>query len=723
MMSIAKVTNSKYHLEHSQFDYYSEQENEKGEFRGALMKWQKLEGKVIDEKTFMKQVDRGGEDNKGIDLCFSPPKDWTLLYNLVDPETKLKMDEIRDKAVSAVVKGIEQNTYYRETKDGDTKFKLAKGVGMATFNHHTGREVKDEKINPGGYVDCQEHTHITVFPKVLGQDGKFHSNTLLDMKYEDGNNHESLRYLDQLGQYELCKGLQDLGYSVYEADKHGNFAIEGITDDLRNEFSKRKEQINDKAGTDATYRMKKEISLKFRAGKDSHDLASLKEIWKEKMESMGFNDEKVKSLKTNRVTHKERNIEDLIDKDSVLSNKKIKILALSESKFTKTDYKDKLEEFKGDSKVKAIGKNHNIYADNKFKEKIASTYQKLDPNRNLTIKQDFGYVPKTKGTVKSMGQAHYKDDTKQKMSFFVELEFGKGKTRKIWSKDLEKICRQNDIKVGDFAGFEKDTKNKGWLGLNMNDFREKKENEYLTKRLTKQQDFLKGRQEKRNSFREKKMESNSKQQAQNPKAPKAQQAQKVDKPKEKDTPVNSSSSSGGGGGGGGSSSGAGKNEIISDIKNLELDLLGIPFTPENQIKRWLLEEQLGNLKHRLSQMDENNKSGGGGGSSGGSGGGGSGGKKDQGTYGIKDEKDELDEKEEKPNKQFKGEEQENNLLKLVEGTLEDFDNNSEKWSSNKMNNELKTALADFQSQQKQIISKVISQEQQMQTQQQTELTK
>lgn len=234
MISIAKVNNAKYHLEHSQFDYYSEQENEKGEFRGALMKWQKLEGKEVDEKNYMKQIEHGGEDNKGVDLCFSPPKDWTLLYNMADDETRLKMDAIRDKAVDKIVKGIEQNTYYRETVNGETKFVLARGVGMATFNHHTSREVQDDHIhqtktpltmnedgslNKDSYVDPQEHTHITVFPKVLGQDGKFHSHTLLDLKYEKGNNHEGLRYLDQLGQHELCKGLKELGFNVYEIDK------------------------------------------------------------------------------------------------------------------------------------------------------------------------------------------------------------------------------------------------------------------------------------------------------------------------------------------------------------------------------------------------------------------------------------------------------------------------------------------------------------------------
>lgn len=408
MISIAKVNNAKYHLEHSQFDYYSEQENEKGEFRGALMKWQKLEGKEVDEKSYMKQIEHGGEDNKGVDLCFSPPKDWTILYNSADDETRLKMDVIRDKAVDKIVKGIEQNTYYRETKDGETEYRLARGIGMATFNHHTSREVQDEKINPGGYVDPQEHTHITAFPKVLGQDGKFHSHTLLDLKYEKGNNHEGLRYLDQLGQHELCKGLKDMGFNVYEVDKHGNFGIEGIDDNLRDEFSKRKEQINDKAGEGATYNKKKEIALNFRAGKDSHDLASLRSVWKEKMNELGFNQEKINEMRkpeNHTIKHEDKKLADLIDKDKPLSNKKLKTIALNESKFTNKSYEDKLKEFKDDKKVRPISKKYNLYADNKAKEKLANKVNEkskqpqakpnLEGSKSGSNEKDLGQLGKT----------------------------------------------------------------------------------------------------------------------------------------------------------------------------------------------------------------------------------------------------------------------------------------------------------------------------------------
>ncbi len=69
--------------------------------------------------------------------------------------------------------------------------------------------------------------------------------------------------------------------------------------------------------------------------------------------------------------HEDKKLEDLIDKDKPLSNKKLKTLALNESKFTDKSYQDKLKEFKDDKKVRPISKKYNLYADNKAKEKLA----------------------------------------------------------------------------------------------------------------------------------------------------------------------------------------------------------------------------------------------------------------------------------------------------------------------------------------------------------------
>ena len=77
-------------------------------------------------------------------------------------------------------------------------------------------------------------------------------------------------------------------------------------------------------------------------------------------------------------------------------------------------------------------------------------------------------LPSNYGVIVSHGAAPYQDDNKKSMSYFVELELANGKTKKIWSKDLEKAISETGLKAGDFAGFsqtgETDTKVKNEQG-------------------------------------------------------------------------------------------------------------------------------------------------------------------------------------------------------------------------------------------------------------------
>ncbi|WP_018985655.1 MobF family relaxase [Methylophilus methylotrophus] len=383
MISIGKINNVSYHLDHSQHDYYSENDNEQGIFKGTLMRYQGLENKPVTEKQYLKQIDFGGENNKGIDICFSPPKDWTLIYNLSDEETRLKMDVYRDKAVNAICRAIEQNTYIRKTENNKTTFELAKAVGIATFNHHTSREVNDKIINPLGVVDAQEHTHFTVFPKVLGKDNKYHSHTLLQAKYEKHNGHETIRYFDQVGQYELAKGLQELGFNLYEADKHGNFAVKGITDELRDNFSKRSEQINKLAGENADYSKKQEVSLKVRAKKDSHNLEDLRSYWQGNAKALGFDKNKLESIKEKQ-TSQDKTLNELMkDRKATVSMKKLKTLSLSNAKFSNKTNTEKLEEFKKDNKLSKFTKNNFVYSKNAFITKSLNTFNKSSQSKTF----------------------------------------------------------------------------------------------------------------------------------------------------------------------------------------------------------------------------------------------------------------------------------------------------------------------------------------------------
>jgi hypothetical protein len=167
MITIAKIQpdNTDYLFKHSNQEYFSESDNEIGIFKGRLSQWKGLEGKVATKELFDKEMSFN-KYFKGVEIDPSACKDFSALYNRVSPKEREELKEIWDDAMNHVCKAIEQNTYYRETKNGVTEYKLAKGVCMAQFNHHTARPVNGE-------TDFQIHSHIVIFPQVLGKDNNF----------------------------------------------------------------------------------------------------------------------------------------------------------------------------------------------------------------------------------------------------------------------------------------------------------------------------------------------------------------------------------------------------------------------------------------------------------------------------------------------------------------------------------------------------------------------
>lgn len=378
MMTITKIEkdNLDYLFKHSTQEYFQAetQENEKGYFTGTLSKWQKMEGKETTKKEYDRLMSYN-KDFKGVEIDPSPSKDWTNLYNRVSPQERKELTKIWNETMQDVAKAVEQNTYYRETKNGKTEYKLCKGLHIAIFNHHTARPVE-------GMIDGQEHSHIVIFPQVLGQDNKFHSHTLMDLKYED--NHETLRYFDAVMNHGLAKGLNRLGYAV-SPTKHG-FTIDGMQENIRQEFSKRTNQINLIAGEDATYADKKKISLQVRENKTQNNLTSLRADWQGKMDQLGFTS--AEPLKSEQKDFDKSLSEIAKEKGkNVFSNKELKTLALQQATFSNKTVQEKLKEFKEEKKLEYVGKNQHIFKSNFVMQKFTKLVKSKIVNNSLEKKK------------------------------------------------------------------------------------------------------------------------------------------------------------------------------------------------------------------------------------------------------------------------------------------------------------------------------------------------
>ena len=57
--------------------------------------------------------------------------------------------------------------------------------------------------------------------------------------------------------------------------------------------------------------------------------------------------------------------------------------------------------------------------------------------------------------VTQFGKAKYKFDDRNNESYFVSYKNKNGDITTIWSKELEKVINENDVKVGEFVKFQK----------------------------------------------------------------------------------------------------------------------------------------------------------------------------------------------------------------------------------------------------------------------------
>lgn len=372
MINIAKINNPAYLFKHSSHEYMSEGGDEVGVFCGRGSKFIGKEGKEVDEKIFNDLIKKGGKDNMGVEIDPGAPKDWSILYNRVSDEDRAKMNIGFTQALQATAKAIEENTYYRKTVDGKETFELARGVTMAIFQHHTSRSVGEKGM------DCHEHGHIVVFPKVLGDGGKLYSHTLMDLIHEkdgQGNSQETLKYLDQVFQYSLAKFLtNEMGHTLSRGVKD-SFQIDGITDEMRKSFSQRTEAIKEVAREDATYEEIKKISIKQRNNKTHSNLDELRSGWQDKMDKSGLKEEDLSKMK-GKQKDLDRNFKDTFADATVISNKKLKMMALSEAKFSSKTAEQKLAEFKESKELVKIGRNQNLNAKNRALKSLSENYNK-----------------------------------------------------------------------------------------------------------------------------------------------------------------------------------------------------------------------------------------------------------------------------------------------------------------------------------------------------------
>ena len=229
-----------------------------------------LHGELPNGEKFRKRPPTHAEykERAGIDLTFSAPKSISLAV-LVNGDERLEAAH-REAVKTALSIAEKRYTSTRIRQDGKRKAVKTGNLIIGQFHHDSSRE-----------KDPQLHTHAVVINGTKSEDGKWYS-----LRNDEIFSNQKL--LGTIYQNELAHQAKKLGYEI-EQRENGQFELSGYTQEQLDHFSKRRKQITDAVGADASRRERELASLKTRKPKGKEiPRAELQKYWQAEAKILGI---------------------------------------------------------------------------------------------------------------------------------------------------------------------------------------------------------------------------------------------------------------------------------------------------------------------------------------------------------------------------------------------------------------------------------------------------
>ena len=186
----------------------------------------------------------------GFDLAFSAPKSVSLLWALGGYQAAIEVNEAHRHSVAAALDYMQRQACWTRRGAGGHEFLHGNGFLAAAFEHRSSRA-----------GDPQLHTHVLIANATKGPDGRWtrlYHPAIFDHAKTAGYIYEAnLRH-------ELS---QRLGVQ-WQPVRNGIAEIEGFADSHLREFSKRREEILEAAGPEASARARQVATLATRKVKE-----------------------------------------------------------------------------------------------------------------------------------------------------------------------------------------------------------------------------------------------------------------------------------------------------------------------------------------------------------------------------------------------------------------------------------------------------------------------
>ena len=285
MLSISALSGGQgnYYLALARDDYYLKGGEPPGYWLGEGAKLLGLAGRVEEQacKNLLAGLWPDGRDElvqggggvrhqPGWDLSFSCPKSVTVIWCQGQPEVRKAIQEAQAEAVRAALDYLQDAAAYTRRGKGGTE-RIPTKLVVAAFEHGTSRA-----------QDPQLHTHCLIMNASVGADGKTRtivSQPLYAHKMAAGAVYRA----------ELSNQLEKRLGVVLEREKTW-FEVQGVPGSLAEEFSKRRQQVEEalaKAGVSGA-KVAEKLTLATRPGKGHLPRGELLDAWQKAGREHGF---------------------------------------------------------------------------------------------------------------------------------------------------------------------------------------------------------------------------------------------------------------------------------------------------------------------------------------------------------------------------------------------------------------------------------------------------
>jgi conjugative relaxase-like TrwC/TraI family protein len=223
-----------------------------------------------DPKTGAPLTQIGKSHAPGWDMTFSAPKSVSVMWALAPEADRKQIEAAHRSAVQAATTHLEDNHAFTRRGKGGAIRELVAGLTIARFHHHTSRD-----------LDPQLHTHAFIFNSAPRRDGTWGSLASRDL-------YKAQKEAGAVYRAHLAHELERGGHVVERYAT--SFRLKAIPRDIERAFSKRRQAIEQAAGTYG-YRSPKgmeQAALRTRQAKRPAQRAALFDAWKQEARTLGF---------------------------------------------------------------------------------------------------------------------------------------------------------------------------------------------------------------------------------------------------------------------------------------------------------------------------------------------------------------------------------------------------------------------------------------------------